>query len=59
VLGLTCVLFCDRCEAATAHPERGWRAYIAPEHDGEPSVSVLCPTCAEQRLGEYETTWSQ
>jgi hypothetical protein len=59
VLGLASVLFCDRCEAATAHAERGWRAYITPEHDGEPSVSVLCPACAEQRVGEDETTWSQ
>ena len=58
MLGLAYVLFCDRCQAATARAERGWRAYITPERDDEPSVSVLCPTCAEQRVGEDETTWS-
>jgi len=59
VLGLACVLFCDHCQAATAHAEWGWRAYITPHHDGETSVSVLCPACAEERVGEDETRWSQ
>jgi hypothetical protein len=58
VLGLACVLFCDHCQEATAHPERGWRAYMTPDQDGEPFLSVLCPACAEQRVGEDETTWS-
>jgi hypothetical protein len=56
VLALTCVLFCDRCEAASARTERGWRAYITPHHDGEPPVRVLCPACAEECVGEDETT---
>lgn len=59
MLGLACVLFCDHCQAASAHAERGWRAYITPDCDSEPFVSVLCPACAEQRVGEDETTWWQ
>lgn len=59
VLGLACVLFCDWCEAAAARTERGWRAYITADDNCEPSVSILCPDCAEQRTGEDETTWWQ
>jgi len=56
VLGLRCALSCDHCEAATAQLERGWRAYVAPDRDGEAFLSVLCPDCAEQRVGEDETS---
>ena len=58
MLGLACVLSCDHCEAATAHTERGWRAYVTTDRDGEAVLSVLCPDWAEQRVGEDETSWS-
>jgi hypothetical protein len=58
MLALACILMCDRCEAATARVERGWRAYITPHQEGESAVSILCPACAERRVGEDETTWS-
>jgi hypothetical protein len=57
VLALAPALFCDHCEAATARTDRGWRAYITPDNDGEPFVTVLCPDCAERRAGEDESTW--
>ena len=56
MLGLACVLSCDHCQAATPDAERGWRAYITPDDDGEPFLSVLCPACAE-RVGEDEAMW--
>ena len=59
MLALAPVLFCDHCRAATAHAERGWRAYVTPDHDCEPFLSILCPACAEQRVGVDETTWSR
>jgi hypothetical protein len=59
VLGLACVLFCNECDAATAHAERGWRAYVSPDRDCEPAIIVMCPDCAEEHVGEDETAWSQ
>jgi hypothetical protein len=50
VLKLETILFCDRCEAASARSERGWRAYLADK-----GVDVICPTCAEAFYGEDES----
>jgi len=58
MLALACILMCDRCAAGTARVERGWRAYITPHQEGEPAFSILCPACAERRVGEDETIWS-
>jgi hypothetical protein len=49
VLKLETILFCDRCEAASARSERGWRAYLETNR-----VNVICPTCAEAFYGEDE-----
>lgn len=60
MIGVGCLVFCDRCETATARAVRGWRAYLIPDEDCEgTSVTVLCPDCAERRVGEDETTWAQ
>lgn len=50
VLKLDAILFCDRCEAASARSERGWRAYLAGGR-----VAVICPACAEAFYGEDES----
>jgi hypothetical protein len=50
VLKLDSILFCDRCEAASARSERGWRAYL-----GANGVAVICPACAEAFYGEDES----
>jgi hypothetical protein len=50
VLKLDSILFCDRCEAASARSERGWRAYLAAK-----GVAVICPACAEAFYGEDES----
>jgi hypothetical protein len=50
-------LYCDCCDAASARTERGWRAYLTAGDD-EQIVSVVCPACAEVRVGENETAWS-
>ena len=52
------IIFCDRCEAATARFERGWCAYITAESNAETCVTVVCPACAEQNFGEDEAAWS-
>ena len=54
MLHLSCILFCDRCEKVVARTERGWRAYLDTGGGGERFVVVLCPECAEQRIGEDE-----
>jgi hypothetical protein len=54
VLRLACLLFCDRCDAVAARTQRGWRAYLEAVEGGAPSVTVLCPECAERRIGEDE-----
>lgn len=59
MLRLSCILFCDRCDAVAARTQRGWRAYLEDEGGGEPSVVVLCPECAERRIGEDESAWSE
>ena len=50
MLKLDSIVFCDRCEAASARSERGWRAYI-----GANGVAVICPACAEAFYGEDES----
>ena len=58
MLRTTALVFCDRCDAATARFERGWRAYIGA--DEETSVTVVCHACAERDFGEDEvvhTDW--
>jgi hypothetical protein len=50
------IAFCDSCETATARTERGWRAYIATGDDGEQSVTIVCPACAERCFGEDEAS---
>jgi hypothetical protein len=57
VLHLSCILFCDRCDAAAARTERGWRAYLEDCGGAVPLVVVLCPECAERRIGEDEAAW--
>ena len=59
VLHLTTILFCDCCDASTARSERGWRAWIVPDEDGEPRVTVACPACAERCYGEDEARWAE
>ena len=59
MLHLACILFCDRCEAATARTERGWRAYLETGGGADPFVIVLCPECAERRIGEDEAASSE
>jgi len=54
VLPATAIVFCDRCECATARFERGWRAYIVVRSGRAPSVLVVCPECAERLYGEDE-----
>jgi len=49
VLKLDAILFCDRCEAASARTERGWRAYLVGD-----GIAVICPACAEAVYGEDE-----
>ena len=51
------VLFCDCCDASSRRTECGWRAYLTSGED-EQTVSILCPACAEVRVGENETAWS-
>jgi len=59
MLRTAAILFCDRCETATARFERGWYAYINVDEDGrETSVTVVCPACAERSFGEDEAAWS-
>jgi len=58
MLQTAAILFCDRCEAATARFERGWYAYIKDEGGRETSVTVVCPACAERSFGEDEAAWS-
>jgi uncharacterized protein YifE (UPF0438 family) len=57
MLGVTAILFCERCEAATARSERGWRAYVVGAND-EARVATLCPSCSERHFGEDEAAWS-
>jgi hypothetical protein len=52
------IVFCDRCEAAAARCQRGWRAYITSGINGESCVTVVCPSCAELTFGEDEAAWS-
>jgi hypothetical protein len=59
VLRLARILFCDRCEASAARTERGWRAYLETGDGADPFVIVLCPECAERRIGEDEVAWSE
>jgi hypothetical protein len=58
MLGVASILFCDRCEAATARSERGWRAYVVVGANAEVRVTTLCPFCAERHFGEDEAAWS-
>lgn len=58
MLGLAAILFCDRCEAATARSERGWRAYLVVGTNSEETITTLCPSCAERHVGEDEAAWS-
>jgi hypothetical protein len=58
MLQTAAILFCDRCEAATARFERGWFAYITTERGTETAVTVVCPACAERAFGEDEAAWS-
>jgi hypothetical protein len=58
VLRVASILFCDWCDAATAHTERGWRAYISKGDTGETSIAIMCPSCAERLFGEDEAAWS-
>ena len=53
MLHLLATAFCAGCGAATGRTERGWRAYLT-ESDNEPSVTLVCPSCAEARFGEDE-----
>jgi len=52
------IVFCDRCDVSTARFERGWYAYVTAESGEEPSVTVVCPACAERSFGEDEAEWS-
>jgi len=55
VLRTSAILGCDRCEAAVARCERGWRAYVRGDADeNEPGIEVVCPACAERLFGEDE-----
>jgi hypothetical protein len=56
MLGVASILFCDRCEAATARSERGWRAHIVAGADGQ--ATIVCPACSERYFGEDEAAWS-
>jgi hypothetical protein len=58
MLGVASTLFCDRCEAATARSERGWRAYIVAGANNRATITTLCPFCAERHFGEDEAAWS-
>ena len=58
MLGIAAILCCDRCEAATARSERGWRAYVVVGANGEAAITTLCPSCAERHFGEDEAAWS-
>jgi hypothetical protein len=53
------MLFCDGCEAGTTQSERGWRAYVVVDADGQRVLEVLCPNCAEVVVGEDEAAWSE
>lgn len=46
------IVFCDRCEAASAQTERGWRAYIIADINGQATITIVCPTCVERYFGE-------
>jgi hypothetical protein len=52
------IVFCDRCEVASARTERGWRAYISACINGQATITIVCPACAERYIGENETAWS-
>jgi hypothetical protein len=52
------IVFCDRCEVASARTERGWRAYITAGINGQATITIVCPACAERYFGEDETAWS-
>jgi hypothetical protein len=54
VLKVDGMVFCNQCETASARTERGWRAYLATGANGEPTVAVVCPICAEACFGEDE-----
>jgi hypothetical protein len=59
---MSAYLRCDRCETASTRCERGWRAYIGTDADGdEPTIEVVCPACAERLFGEdeIEARWSE
>ncbi len=58
MIGVGSIVFCDQCQTATARTVRGWRAYIAAADDDckGSSVTVLCPDCAERRVGEDEAS---
>lgn len=58
MLGVAALVFCDRCEAASARSERGWRAYIGAGANDEPAITIVCPACAERHFGEDEAAWS-
>ncbi len=58
MLQTAAIIYCDRCEAATARFERDWRAYLTPDSDAETHVTVICPACAERNFGEDEAAWS-
>jgi len=55
VLRVDSIVFCGRCEAASARTERGWRAYLFTGQDGAQSVAIVCPACAESCFGEDES----
>ena len=62
VLRTSANLRCDRCEAAVTRCERGWRAYIRFDPEGEgPAIEIVCPACAERLFGEdeIEARWSE
>jgi len=58
VLRKSATLICDRCDAAIAGFERGWRAYVGTTP--EERVQLVCPACAERLFGEdeVEARWS-
>jgi len=59
VLRTAAIVFCDRCERATARFERGWRAYVVGDADRMRCVKVVCPECAERLFGEDEPVSSE
>ncbi len=53
------ILFCDRCDNATARFERGWFAFRISDGGAVEDVTIVCPDCAEQMFGEDETPRSE